>query len=184
MHRSRFGVEPFLPGLWACRRPRATSTRPARAAGARSRTSGCWGASASCARPTLTPTGHGACAKALTRAGETVGRGRVERSMRAHASRAPSAATSPSAPRPIRSPSAPRTWCSVTPAPARQTASGWATSRTCAAGRAWSPSRSSSMPTAAASSAGSSPATCAQSWSWTRWRSPSINAAQLPLTSS
>jgi hypothetical protein len=66
--------------------------------------------------------------KALKRAGEPVGRGRVERLMRTTASKAPSAAASPGArPRPIAAcPAGPISW-SETSARPRRTGCGWPT---------------------------------------------------------
>jgi HTH-like domain len=64
--------------------------------------------------------------KTLRRAGEDVGRGRVERLSAPTASRAPSAAASRGARRrPIRSLSAARISCNVTSPPARRIDSEW-----------------------------------------------------------
>ena len=83
-HRGRFGVEPICEVLdvsASAYYQRASG----RALGPRSsRTSGCWRGSASCTRPTTSPTGPGGCGRRCKRAGEDVGRDRVERLMRAH----------------------------------------------------------------------------------------------------
>jgi putative transposase len=106
--------------------------------------------------------------KAMRRAGERVGRDRVKRLMRTHAIQGAKRRGKP--------------WRTTIADPAGTrspdlvnrdfTACGWRTSPTCAAGRAWCSSASSSTPTRAGSSAGSSPGTCAPISSPTRcgWR--------------
>src|SRR4051812_45129325 len=71
-------------GSWACRRPPTTSAPAASAARAPSRTTGWWGAFASCTRPTTDAYGYRRMWKALRRAGEQVPRCRGQRLMCEH----------------------------------------------------------------------------------------------------
>ena len=106
-------------------------------------------ASASCTRPTTTPTATGACGRRCGAPASTVGRDRVKRLMRAHGIQGAKRRGKPwrtTIARPDGAPP-PRS------RPARlhrrrgPTSCGSPTSPTCAAGRAWCSSRSSSTPT-------------------------------------
>ncbi len=111
--------------------------------------------------------------KALLRAGEQVGRGRVERLMRANGIQGAKRRGKPwRSTYPTRLPIGRPTSSSATSQRPAPTSSGSRTSPTCAAGRALSTSPSWSTRTAARSSAGSSQRTCAPTSSSTRcgWR--------------
>ena len=129
----------------------------------RSRTSGCSPGSASCTRPTTTPTAIGGCGrrcgvpasrcraaacKRLMKSNGIVGAKRRGKPWRTTTARP--AGRSPPGSRPAR-----------LRRRAARTSSGSPTSPICAAGKDSSSSRSCSTPTAGRSSAGSSPATCA-----------------------
>ena len=168
-------------GSWACRRPPTTSEPPVSGRPAGVEDERLLELIREIHRRNYFAYGSWRMWKALQRAGEEVGRGRVETAdAQQSASRAPNGAASRGAqpsPTPMRC--GRPTWSSVTSRPRGRTSSGSRTSPTCAAGTVSSTSRSCSTPTAAPSSAGSSPLTCAPTSSSTPcgWRSPAAGRA-------
>jgi transposase len=184
MHRDRFGVEPICRTLGvsaSAHYQRQTGQRSARQLDDERLLEriGELHAANYCAY------GYRRTWKALLRSGEKVGRDRVKRLMRANGIQGAKRRGKP--------------WRTTIPDPAATrppdlvnrdfTAAGldrlWVpTSATCAAGKAWCSSASSSTSSAAGSWAGSSPRTCAPISSWTRhgWRWPPGSAA--PTSSS
>ena len=146
-------------GPWACRRPPTTSAPPAERSARRSRTSGCSRGSKSCTPRNYYAYGYRRTWKALLRAGETVGRDRVKRLMRAHGIQGakrrgkPWRTTTPD-PRAQRRPDLVQRDFS---ADAARRAVGRRLHLPALLGGRWCSSASSSTPSAAGSSAGSSP---------------------------
>ena len=167
-------------GPWTCRRPPTTSARPASARSASSRTSGCSACIGELHAANYYAYGYRRMWMALRRAGEH-GRPRPRQAADARARdpgrQAPRQAVAHHDAR-SRGARAARIWSSATSAPTRPGRL-WVADFTYL--RCWEGLvffASSSTPTAAGSSAGSSPATCAPTSSSTRcgWRSPAPRA--------